>query len=151
MDVLNFILAAGRYGIPVSRVREIVRAVALAPLPGAPDVVEGIVNLRGRLVPVMDTRRRFGIALRPTELTDFLIIADAGTRDVGLHVDQVIGVHQIGEDQVVPAGQLVQRSAFIGGLAALADGTLLIHDPSAFLQESESAALEAALAAGTAA
>lgn len=146
-----FSLAAGRYGISVSHVREIVRAVALAPLPGAPDVIEGIVNLRGRLVPVLDTRRRFGRALRPTELSDFLIIADAGARDVALHVDQVLGVHEIGEEQVVPAGQLVQRSAFIGGLATLADGTLLIHDPAAFLLESESAALEAALVAGTAA
>jgi len=151
MNVVVLALANQRYAVPVAHVREIVRAVAVAPLPGAPDVVEGIVNLRGRLVPVMDTRRRFGVPLRPTELSDFLVIADAGTRDVALHVDQVIGVHQIGEDQVVPAEQLVQRSAFIGGLAALADGTLLIHDPSEFLQESESAALEAALAAGTAA
>lgn len=151
MEVLAFSLAAERYAISVFHVREIVRAVAVPRLPGAPDVVEGVVNLRGRLIPVLGMRRRFGFPARPTELSDFLVIADAGTRDVALHVDQVTGVREIGDDQVVPATNLVQRSAFIGGLAALADGTLLIHDPSAFLQESESAALEAALVAGTAA
>lgn len=151
MDVAIFTVAGGRYALPISRIREIVRAVAWAPLPGGPELIEGIVNIRGRLVPVLDLRRRFGHPRRPTALSDFLVIADAGTRDVALHVDDVVGVHRLPEQDLIPATDLVRRSAFVGGLAALPDGTLMIQDPTAFLAEAESDALEAALTEVTAA
>ena len=151
MHVLIFSLEAGRYGIRVSFVREIVRAVAIASLPGGPELINGIINLRGRLVPVLDLRRRFGHPHRPTALSDFFVIADAGSRDVALHVDDVVSVQQVPEEALIPATDLVRRSAFVGGLAALPDGTLMIQDPSAFLAEAESDALEAALAEVTAA
>ena len=145
MDVLVFTVAGSRYALLVSRIREIVRAAAWAPLPGGPELIEGIINVRGRLIPVLDLRRRFGHPSRPTVLSDFFVIADAGNRDVALHVDDVVGVHQVSEQALVPATDLVRRSAFVDGLAALPEGTLMIQDPSAFLAEAESDALEAAL------
>jgi purine-binding chemotaxis protein CheW len=148
MDAVVFTIAGQRYAVPVSRIRTIVRAVAPSHLPGAPDLVKGIVNFHGRLVPVLDVRRRFGHPARPTALSDMLLMADGGTRDVALHVDHVLGVEAIAEEAVVDPTSLVRNSPFIAGLAALPDGTLLIHDPSAFLAESESDELEAALAAG---
>jgi purine-binding chemotaxis protein CheW len=146
MDVLVVAIARDRYAIVVSRIREIVRVAAWAQLPGAPALIEGVVNVRGKLIPVLGLRRRFSYPSRPIELSDFLVIAAAGSRDVALHVDHVIGVDRVPEGDVIPATELVRRSEFIGGLAALGDGTLLIQDPSAFLAESESEALDAALA-----
>ena len=148
MLAVVFALEGERYAIPLARIREIVRAVALARIPGSPVLVEGIANVRGKLVPVLDARRRFGHTARGTTLSDQLIIVDAGTRDLALHVDDVVGVTDISDDAIVDPGSLVKRSPFIGGLAAVQDGTLLIHDPKTFLDESESAALEAALTAG---
>lgn len=146
MNVVVLALANQRYAIPVAHVREIVRAAALAELPGAPEVVEGVANLRGELIPVLDMRRRFGHPERAMALSDLLLIVDRGARHVALHVDRVLGVEDVADERVVQPGELVPRSAFIAGLAALSDGTLLIHDPSAFLAESESEALDAALA-----
>ena len=145
MHVLIFSLEAGRYGIRVSFVREIVRAVAIAPLPGGPELIQGIINVRGRLVPVLDLRRRFGHPHRPTALSDFFVIADAGSRDVALHVDDVVGVQQVPEEALIPATDVVRKSAFVGGLAALPAGILMIQDTGEFLGEAESDALEAAL------
>lgn len=151
MVAVVFALEGERYAIPVARIREIVQAVALARIPGAPALVEGIANVRGRLVPVLDARRRFGHTARPTALSDMLIIVDAGFRDVALHVDHVVGVSDVADTMIVTPESLVKRSPFIGGLAPLLDGTLLIHDPHAFLSEAESEAVEAVMVAGAAA
>src|SRR5205085_8492167 len=86
-DVLVFEVAGRRFGLPAAVVREVLRAVALTPLPKAPAVVEGLVNVRGTLVPVLDVRGRFGLPAKPLAPTDHLIVARAGGRLVALRVD----------------------------------------------------------------
>src|SRR4051794_33042700 len=91
-EVLLFTLEGQRYALPSADVRELVRAVRLTPLPRAPDVVEGLLNLRGELLPVLALRRRFRLPPRPLSPMDHLIIARAGTRLVGLRVDRAEGL-----------------------------------------------------------
>jgi purine-binding chemotaxis protein CheW len=147
MDLLVLALDNERYAIPVVQVREIVRAVAITRLPGAPSVIEGVVNLRGTLTPVFDLRRRFGLPLREISLSDLLVVAHAGRRTAMLRVDGALGVRAVDQLQLDGAEDLVARSPFISGLAKLPDGVVLIHDVEAFLSESESDALDEALAA----
>src|SRR5262249_18625738 len=64
LDVVVFEVHGRQYALPAGQVRELVRAVALVPLPGAPAVVEGVFNLRGKVVPVLDIRGRFGLPPR---------------------------------------------------------------------------------------
>jgi purine-binding chemotaxis protein CheW len=58
-ELLIFEIGASRFGLPSADVREVLRAVTIVPLPGAPPIVEGLINVRGRIVPVLDIRRRF--------------------------------------------------------------------------------------------
>src|SRR5882672_6593162 len=78
-EILLFEIGGERYGLPSVDVRELVRAVTIVPLPRAPAIVEGLINLRGRIVPVLDVRSRFRVPAKPLEPSDHFIIASVGT------------------------------------------------------------------------
>ena len=86
--LLTFQIDDQRFGIALDDVAEVVRAVALARLPKAPPVVEGIVDFRGCAIVVLDIRSRFGLAARPLRPADHLVVARARERTVGLRVDR---------------------------------------------------------------
>jgi len=145
LDILVFGLNASRYALPAASVTEVVRAVAITALPGAPRVVEGVVNFKGTLVPVLDVRMRFGLPPQPLAATDLLIIANSGTRFVALRCDGGASVRRVQRSEIETDGDALSRSRFVAGLARFPDGTVIIHDLAAFLSEAESAALERAL------
>jgi purine-binding chemotaxis protein CheW len=142
--VLVFEVGGDLYGLPTADVREIVRAVAVTPLPGAPRVIEGVVDLRGRLVPVLDVRARFGVPPRALDPSDHFIVASAGARPVILHVDRATHIALVDESAVQSRDSLGPGAAWFAGLAHTAEGLLLIHDVAAFLSASEAEALDAA-------
>lgn len=92
-----------RFGLPAEELREIVRAVAIAPLPQAPPGVEGVINVRGEIVPVIDLRRMLGIAPRPTVLADHLVIARLDGAPLALRIDRALDFRadEAGADQRV--------------------------------------------------
>ena len=145
MDVLSFEVDGHRYALPVSCVREVLRATAIVPLPKAPPVVQGIINIRGELVAVLDLRVRFGAARRPLQADEHFVVAQAGTRTVALRADRAVGLLQVDEAALRPIEPVVARTEYVAGLATLADGLVLIVDPAAFLSESEGVALSSAL------
>ena len=147
MEILIFELAEQRYAIPLRSVREVVRAVAITSLPTAPAVIEGIINVRGTLVPVFDLRARFGLPPKVLEPSDHLIIAWAQSRLVALRVDHADWMIDIGADELQDAATIVPQAEYVDGVAKLPDGLVLIHDLDTFLSEAESEALDAALAA----
>ncbi len=148
MDILIFDLDAHEYGIPLHVVREVVRAVEVAPLAGAPAVVEGIIDFHGSIVPVFSLRRRFGLHERPVALTDRFIIVDTGERDAALHVDGVRSLAKVDESLIRDADTLVRGGAHIAGAVTVADveGLVLLHDVTTFLAMAEEESLDAALA-----
>jgi purine-binding chemotaxis protein CheW len=143
--LLLFVINDVRYAIRSEAVAEIIRAVAVTPLPNAPAVIEGIIDLRGRVVPVFDLRLRFGLASRPVAASDHFIIARATSRLVALHVDRVLDLVDAGDDAIGATGQ--PSSKHIAGVALLADGMALIHDLDTFLSTAEAETLDAALEA----
>lgn len=88
--VLVFEVGARRFGLPAADLREIVRAVAIAPLPHAPAAVEGVINLRGEIVPVIDLRRMLGLPARGVVLSDHLVIAHWDSAPLALRVDRAL-------------------------------------------------------------
>jgi purine-binding chemotaxis protein CheW len=136
-----------RYGLPAPDVREVLRAAALTPLPGAPAVIEGVLNVRGRIVPVLDIRARFRLPSKDLEPSDHLIVAAAGPRVVALRADRALGLLRLQADRIEDARQLVPGAEYVAGVARLEDGLLLIHDLRTFLSESEAAALDEAVRA----
>ena len=146
-SLLSVRLGGATVALPAAAVREIVRAVAITPLPSAPRIIEGAVNVRGVIVPVVDLRQRLGLAAKPLDPDEFLVLLVAGARLLGIRVDDV-------DDLVdVEAGQLGDPEALspslrgLAGLAARPDGALVIYDPAAFVTQAEGEALNAALAA----
>jgi purine-binding chemotaxis protein CheW len=152
VDILTFDLDGQRYGFPADSVVQVVQMVAISPLPGAPEVVEGVVNVRGSIVPVFDLRARLALPPRPIDPTQHLVILATGTRSSAVRVDAAQDLVSIPDDAIAGATTLAatgigaKAARHVAGVAATADGTTIIYDLSAFLSLDESATLDHALA-----
>jgi purine-binding chemotaxis protein CheW len=148
VDLVVFEAGGQPYALPAPDVREVLRAAALTPLPGAPLVIEGVLNVRGVIVPVLDLRARFRLPPKELEPGDHLIVATAGPRVVALRADRVLDLVRLAADQIEDARRLVPGAEHVAGVARLEDGLLLVHDLRTFLSASETATLDEALRAG---
>jgi purine-binding chemotaxis protein CheW len=144
-ELLIFEVGATRFGLPSADVREVLRAVTIVPLPSAPPIVEGLINLRGRIVPVLDVRSRFRLPPKPLEPSDQLIVASAGPRVVAIRTDRTGDLVRVDASQLEDARAAVPRAEYVAGVAKLPDGLVLIHDLRTFLSESEASRLDGAL------
>jgi purine-binding chemotaxis protein CheW len=109
VQLCTFRIAGEDYAIDIMRVREIIHPLPVTPVPRAPVFVEGVCRLRGEVIPVVDVRKRFGLAAGPpTRKTRFLIVNVAGRR-LGLVVDEVCEVLR------VPASELRAAPGLVGG------------------------------------
>ena len=124
---VTFQLDRETYGINVMQVQEVLRYTEIAPVPGAPDYVLGIINLRGNVVTVIDTRSRFG--LQPAEVSDNsrIVIIEAEKQVIGILVDSVAEVVYLraSEIDVAPSVGTEESAKFIQGVSNR-DGELLI-------------------------
>jgi purine-binding chemotaxis protein CheW len=142
-EVLMFEVEGQRHAVPATIVAEVLRAVAIAPLPRAPRVVAGIINVRGRLVPVLDLRRRFGAADRPVDPAERLLLLRGPQRLIGLRADQVLGLQMLPEGSLQAVERLVPGADQVAGVARLPDGVLLVYDLESLLNDAEARALDA--------
>jgi purine-binding chemotaxis protein CheW len=147
MDILIFELGSIRFALPSADVRELHRAVALVSLPKAPPIVEGIISVRGRIVPVLDIRARFRLPARAPFHTDHLILALAGERLVALRVDGALDVVHVDPQQLEGPEAVGNGVGYVAGVAKLHDGIVLIHDLATFLDAAERDTLNDAVAA----
>jgi purine-binding chemotaxis protein CheW len=134
-----------RVGLLASVVVEVVRAVAISALPKAPQIIEGVINVRGTLVPVLDVRRRFGVPARPVTPDQHLAIARAGARTVALRVDRALDLVEVDESVIAAADRVAPGAEYVAGIARLPDGLLVIHDLEGFLGLDEAAGVDAAV------
>lgn len=145
-DFLVFEVGGQRYGIPSSDVAEVLRAVTPVPLPRAPAIVEGVFNLRGTVIPVLDIRSRFELSAKPVELTDHLVVARAGERLVAIRADRAVDLLRLAPDAIEDASRVSSHADYLAGVAKLADGLVLLHDLRTFLAQAEAEALADSLA-----
>lgn len=141
-QLVVFNLADQRYALHLSAVERVVLIAELTALPKAPEIVLGIINVRGRIVPVVDTRRRFGLPAREVNLSDHLIIARTSRRVVALLADAVAGVVQHSRAAITAAEQILRNLEYVEGVVKLDDGLILIHDLDTFLSAVEERTLE---------
>ncbi len=134
---VTFRLDAEKYGIDVMRVREVLRNTEIAPVPGAPDHILGIINLRGNVVTVIDTRQRFGLMPREIDDASRIVIIEAGDEAVGMTVDSVAEVVALNASAIETAPNVGNDDSarFIQGVSNLEDGLLILVDLKKFLQE----------------
>jgi len=147
LEALLFEISAQRFALPLCDVIEIVRAVAIRPLPAPPAITLGIIDVRGEIMPVLDLRLRLGFASKPLALEDHFVIGNAGRRRVALHVDRALELAQLAVLSPEATSNLPRGLAHVAGVAATDAGLVLIHDLGALLSQAEAQQLEAALAA----
>lgn len=145
MDALLFELADARLAIPAACVIEVVRAVAIDPLPEAPAVVSGVINMRGLVMPVIDMRKRFGLPARAAMPEDYFIAVNSGPHRVALHVDRPLDLEQVTPTPFEALVDVPASYAYVSGVVPTLDGVLLICDLPRFLSSADSTALGRAL------
>ncbi len=147
VDLLTFDLAQRRIAVLATAVQAVTRAVAVSALPKAPPIVEGVVNFRGILVPVLDIRQRFGLPSRALTPDQHMIIARSGPRSVALRVDRAVNLTSVDEADIESVPHVVPGVEYVAGIAMLPDGLIVIHDLDRFLSLDEAAQVDASLSA----
>jgi len=136
---VTFFLSQEKYGINVMQVQEVLRVTEIAPVPGAPDYVLGIINLRGNVVTVIDTRQRFGLESKQVDDSWRIVIVESGDQVVGILVDSVAEVIdlQLSEIESAPNVGTEDSTRFIQGVASQHDELLIIIDLNKLLTDEE--------------
>jgi purine-binding chemotaxis protein CheW len=135
------------FALRVEVVERVVPAVAVTPLPGAPRIVLGVIDLEGRIVTVVDIRARFGLPEREMRLEDRLLIARTARRMLAIPIDTAGAVVESEKSAIDRSVAATWEGTYIEGAFQLDDGLVLIHDLERFLSTGEEESLESALAA----
>jgi len=136
---VTFRLQNELYGINVMQVQEVLRVTEIAPVPGSPDYVLGIINLRGNVVTVIDTRKRFGLAPKEVDDSTRIVIIEADKQVVGILVDSVAEVVYLRASEIETAPNVGndESSKYIQGVASRDDELLILVDLNKFLTDEE--------------
>lgn len=145
LQLVVFVIEGERYALPLPAVERVLPMVAVSPLPKAPAIALGVINLHGQVIPVVDIRRRFDLPPRDYGLTARLLVARTIRRLLALPVDEVLGVREVAAEAVIPPEAVLPGIGHVAGIVALADGLLFIHDLDAFLSLDEEQQLTEAL------
>jgi len=140
--IVLFTLDDQRYGVALADVERVVRVVAITPLPGGPPFILGVINVQGRVMPVLDLRQRFGLPERPLELSDHLLITRQNGRDLALLVDSAGEVRDCPAPLLTEAVELLPDLPFLAGVVKLPDGLILLQDLEALLTPNEAQAIQ---------
>ena len=129
-QLVVFDLADEGYGVDIGSVREIIRMQEITKVPRAPDFVEGVINLRGRVIPVIDLRKRFGFDATEMTKDTRIVVVDIGGQDIGVVVDAVTEVLRLSADKVEPASSVITTvdSEYLLGIAKLEERLIILLD-----------------------
>jgi purine-binding chemotaxis protein CheW len=140
-----FTLDDQRYALSLPVVGRVVRIVAITPLPNAPDIILGVVNFQGQVIPVINVRRRFCLPEREIAISDQLLVAHTARRPVALVVDAVLDIIACEAQSLIAAENILPKIEYVEGVVKLEDGLILIHDLDKFLSLEEEDFLDQAL------
>ncbi|MDA8179430.1 MAG: chemotaxis protein CheW [Deltaproteobacteria bacterium] len=144
-SLVVFTMDAQRYAIPLAAIERVFPTAEITPIPKAPEIVLGVVDIRGRVVPVVNIRRRFRLPEREPEIYDHMIVASMGKRAVAFVVDGATGVLEIPESEITSLRDLLPRTEYVEGVIRLPGRPDLIHDLETFLSLEEEKLLDRAM------
>jgi purine-binding chemotaxis protein CheW len=147
VDLLLFEVGGQRFALWAREVEHLVRATAIAALPSAPAIIDGVVNVHGEIVPVVDLAARFGLPRSPLSPAQHFIFARAGARRVALRVDRAVELIAVLRCDIKPPGQVAPGASHVAGIAAIPGGVIVIQDLGQTLSLEDLARLDAALEA----
>jgi purine-binding chemotaxis protein CheW len=141
---VTFQLDNETYGVNVMAVKEVLKFQDIAPVPGAPDYVMGIINIRGTVISVINTRRRFGLPDREADDNTRIVIIEIGRHVIGIVVDSVAEVVYLRRSEIETAPQVNkdETARFITGVCHRDDALLILVELDKLLTEEELAELD---------
>jgi purine-binding chemotaxis protein CheW len=145
VQVLSFAIEERRYGLYLAAVDRVVHAVDVTPLPQGPEVIWGVIDVHGEIVPVFNVRKRFGLPQQSIAVSDQFVLARTLRRSVALVVDAVDGVIERPAADITQPDKILPHFEHVQGVIHLEDGMVLIHDLERFLSLDEERALTRAL------
>ncbi len=139
IQLVTFKLGEEEFGVDILKVQEIIRMLPITKVPNVPDFVEGVINLRGKVIPVIDMRRRFGMAASTHDSETRIKVVSVQGQVVGFVVDAVSEVLRISEATVEDPPAVVAGigSEYMSGVGKLQDRLLILLDLDKLLSESE--------------
>lgn len=141
MQWVTFRLDQEIYGVNVMQVQEVLRLTDIAPVPGAPDYVLGIINLRGNVVTVLDARKRFNLNAREPDDATRIVIIEVNSQVIGMLVDSVAEVINLRSSQIEASPNLGkdegEHSKYIQGVFSRENDILILIDLNKLLSDSE--------------
>lgn len=144
LQLVSFRLGDEEFGVDILKVQEIIRMVGITRVPNSPDFVDGVINLRGRIIPIISLRRKFGIEPRPADNLTRIIVVDVENRTLGFTVDSVSEVLRIPTSTVEPAPAMVSSvsSDYVSGVGKLDDRLLILLNLDRLLSGAEKRMIE---------
>ncbi len=143
LQVVTFRIGEEEFGVNILQVQEIIRMLDITKVPKAPEFVEGVINLRGKVIPIIDLRKRFGLPFRERDKTTRIIVVELGATVVGFIVDAVSEVLRLPASTVEPPPPVVAGldAEYISGVGKLDDRLLIMLDMNRLLSRDEQRAL----------
>lgn len=144
IQVVGFRIGSETFGVRISNVREIVRVPEITSVPNAPDYLEGVINLRGKIIPVMDLRKRFGQTAIQSDKKNRILVVDLDGKLVGLIVNAASEVLKIPPSEIETPGSMLQEgeAGFVTGVGKLNGRLIILIDLNKLFQKGEWKRLE---------
>jgi purine-binding chemotaxis protein CheW len=146
LQVVGFRVGNETYGVRIAAVREIVRVPEITSVPNAPEIIEGVINLRGKIIPVMDLRKRFGLAEVVTDKKNRILVVDLENKLLGLIVNSASEVLKISPSDIEAPGTVFAEgeSGYVTGVGKLKGRLIILLDINKLLHRPEFKRLEEA-------
>ncbi len=139
LQLVSFNIGTEEFGVDILKVQEINRMVEITKVPQAPHYVEGVINLRGKVIPIVDLRKRFNLDLKEHDKNTRIVVVDIGGNIMGMIVDSVSEVLRLPANTIEPPPEIVTgiNSEYIKGVAKLDDRLLIFLDLSKVIDARE--------------
>ena len=146
LQIVGFRIGRETFGLPIAAVREIVRVPEITSVPNAPDFIEGVINLRGRIIPVVDLRKRFGEPVGEPNKKNRIVVVEVENRALGLMVNSASEVLKIPPSEIEAPHSVFQEGDlnYITGVGKLHGRLVILLDLAKVLQRGEQKRLEEA-------
>ena len=144
MQLVSFHVGGEEFGLDILRVQEIIRIQQLTRVPNSPDFVDGVINLRGKVIPVIALRKRIGLEDRPHDKQTRIVVVEVNGTVLGFIVDSVSEVLRVPADTVEPPPRLgkIERE-YVSGVGKLDNRLLILLDVDRLMSDSEQALMQA--------
>ncbi len=139
LQLVSFNIGSEEFGVDILKVQEINRVVEITRVPQAPHYVEGVINLRGKVIPIVDLRKRFNMEEKEYDKNTRIVVVDISGTIMGMVVDSVSEVLRLPSNTIEPPPEIVANinSEYIKGVAKLEDRLLIFLDLSKVIDVNE--------------